>query len=220
MEAGASDDFSGPCDALRCGSEALELDFEAQLAVITGDVPRLASATQALEGIRLVVLANAVRLRSLSPGGLSTGLNLIQGKPAIAFSPVALTLDEFGTGTDSAWNHGRLNLTLQSSLNGRRLGRCEAGPGMNFHFGELIAELCATRPMRAGTVLGSGPVSNQDASLGFSCIAEMRAMEILRDGQPATGFLKHGDVLRIEMKGRDGQSMFGVIEQQITPFQK
>jgi fumarylacetoacetate (FAA) hydrolase len=212
LQQGASDDFLGPCDDVVCATEALGIDFEAALAVITGDVWQGASAGQALDGIRLVMLANAVTLRELVPAEQARGAGLLQSKPATAFSPVAVTLDELG----SAWDQGRLHLTLQSTWNGRRVGLCEAGPDMKFHFGQLIAHLCQTRNLRAGAVIGSGPVSNQDARHGYSCIADKRALEILQDGAPTTGYMKFGDTIHIEMKGRDGQSVFGAIEQTIA----
>ena len=212
LQQGASDDFLGPCDDVVCATEALGIDFEAALAVITGDVWQGASAGQALDGIRLVMLANAVTLRELVSAEQARGAGLLQSKPATAFSPVAVTLDELG----SAWDQGRLHLTLQSTWNGRRVGLCEAGPDMKFHFGQLIAHLCQTRNLRAGAVIGSGPVSNQDARHGYSCIADKRALEILQDGAPTTGYMKFGDTIHIEMNGRDGQSVFGAIEQTIA----
>ena len=212
MHQGGSDDFLGPCDDVVCTSGALGIDFEAALAVITGDVRRGASAGQALDGIRLVMLANAVTLRELVPAEQARGAGLLQSKPATAFSPVAVTLDELG----SAWDQGRLNLTLQCTWNGRRVGLCEAGPEMKFHFGQLIAHLCQTRNLRAGAVIGTGPVSNQDARHGYSCIADKLALETLQDGAPATGYMQFGDTIHIEMKGRDGHSVFGAIDQAIA----
>ena len=212
MQQGASDDLLGPCDEVVCASEALGIDFEAALAVITGDVRRGVSAGQGLDGIRLVMLANAVTLREVVPAEQARGAGLLQSKPTTAFSPVAVTLDELG----SAWDQGRLNLTLQCTWNGRRVGLCEAGPAMKFHFGQLIAHLCQTRNLRAGAVIGAGPVSNQDARQGYSCIADKRALETLQDGAPATGYMKFGDTIHIDMKGRDGQSVFGAIDQTIA----
>ena len=212
MYQGGSDDLLGPCDEVVCASEALGIDFEAALAVITGDVRRGASAGQALDGIRLVMLANAITLRQLVPAEQARGAGLLQSKPATAFSPVAVTLDELG----SAWDQGRLHLTLQSTWNGRRVGLCEAGPAMRFHFGQLIAHLCQTRNLRAGAVIGSGPMSNQDARHGYSCIADKRALETLQDGAPATDYMRFGDTIHIDMKGRDGQSVFGAIDQAIA----
>ena len=212
MYQGGSHDFLGPCDDVVCASEASGMDFEGQVAVITGDVPRGATPGQALDGIRLVSLANDISLRHLIPAELAKGSGLVQSKPATAFSPVAVTLDELGT----TWDQGRVHLTLQSTWNGRRVGLCEAGPEMTFHFGQLIAHLCKTRNVRAGSVIGSGTVSNKDWSHGYSCIAEKRAIETIQDGQPVTDFMKYGDTIRIDMKGRDGQSLFGAIDQNIV----
>ena len=213
MYQGGSDDFLGPCDPVVCASEAFGIDFEAELAVITGDVPMGVSPGQALDGIRLLMLANDVSLRHLIPSELAKGFGFVQSKPATAFSPVAVTLDELGP----AWTQGRVHLTLQSTWNGRRVGLCETGPEMSFHFGELIAHLCKTRNVRAGSVVGSGTVSNQDPSHGYSCIAEKRTIETIQDGQPATDFMKYGDTIRIDMKGRDGISVCGAIEQEVVP---
>jgi fumarylacetoacetate (FAA) hydrolase len=216
MYQGGSDDFLGPCDNVVCASEAFGIDFEAEVAIITGDVRMGATPTQALESIRLVMLANDVSLRHLIPAELTSGFGFLQSKPATAFSPVAVTLDELVFNGESAWDKGRVNLTLQSTWNGRKVGMCEAGPEMTFHFGQLIAHLCKTRNARAGTIIGSGTVSNKDWSHGYSCIAEKRAMEILQDGKPTTEFMQYGDTIRIEMKGRDGKSLFGAIEQEIV----
>lgn len=212
MYQGGSDDFLGPCDDVVVASEAFGIDFEAEVAVITADVPMGATPAQALEGIRLVMLANDVSLRNLIPDELAKGFGFVQSKPATAFSPVAITLDEVG----EAWNKGRLHLTLQSSWNGRKVGMCEAGPEMTFHFGQLIAHLCKTRNVRAGSIIGSGTVSNKDWSHGYSCIAEKRALETIEDGQPKTGYMKFGDTIRIEVKGKDGQSVFGAIDQKVV----
>ncbi len=220
MYQGGSDDFLGPCDDVVCPSEAYGIDFEAEVAVITGDVPMTASPERALDGIRLVMLANDVSLRNLIPDELAKGFGFFQGKPATAFSPVAVTLDELG----DAWDGGRLHLTIQSSWNGRKVGMCEAGPEMTFHFGQLIAHICKTRNVRAGSIIGSGTVSNKGVEVngrmewpkGYSCIAEKRAIETIQDGKPATGFMQYGDTIRIEMKGRDGNTVFGAIDQKIA----
>ena len=220
MYQGGSDDFIGPMDDVVCASEAHGIDFEAEIAVITGDVPMSSTPEQALEGIRLVMIANDVSLRNLIPAELGKGFGFFQSKPATAFSPVAVTLDELG----SAWDQGRVNLTLQSTWNGRKVGMCEAGPEMTFHFGQLIAHMCKTRNVRAGSIVGSGTVSNKGTEengrktwpKGYSCIAEKRAIETILDGQPSTEFMKYGDTIRIEMKGLDGQSLFGAIDQTIA----
>ncbi len=222
MYQGGSDDLQGPCDDVVCVSEDHGIDFEAELAVITSDVPVGSSPERALEGVRLLLLANDVSLRHLIPDELAKGFGFVQSKPATSFSPVAVTLDELG----ETWDQGRVHLTLQSSWNGRTVGLCEAGPEMTFHFGQLIAHLCKTRNVRAGSIIGSGTVSNRaienngrlEWSKGYSCIAEKRAIETIQDGQPKTGFMKYGDRIRIEMKGRDGQSLFGAIDQVIAPF--
>ncbi|GAC1539359.1 MAG: fumarylacetoacetate hydrolase family protein [Ramlibacter sp.] len=222
MYQGGSDDLLGPCDAVVVPDEAFGIDFEAEVAVVTGDVAMGTSPDQALDGIRLLMLANDVSLRNLIPAELAKGFGFVQGKPATAFSPVAVTPDEVG----DAWQAGRLHLTLQSSWNGRKVGLCEAGPEMTFHFGQLISHICKTRNLRAGSIVGSGTVSNKGVEQngrmewpkGYSCIAEKRAIETIQEGQPATGFMKFGDTIRIEMKGRDGQSVFGAIEQTVTPM--
>jgi fumarylacetoacetate (FAA) hydrolase len=222
MYQGGSDDFLGPCDDVVCPDEAFGIDFEAEIAVITGDVPMGVSPENALDGIRLVMIANDVSLRNLIPDELSKGFGFVQSKPATAFSPVAVTLDELG----DAWDQGRVHLTLQSTWNGRKVGMCEAGPEMTFHFGQLIAHICKTRNVRAGTIVGSGTVSNQSVDVngkpewvkGYSCIAEKRAIETILDGKPSTEFMKFGDTIRIEMKGKDGQSLLGAIDQQIVPL--
>ena len=220
MYQGGSDDFLGACDAAPFASEAFGIDFESELAVVTSDIPMGSSPERALDGIRLLMLANDWSLRHLIPDELAKGFGFLQSKPATAFSPVAVTVDELG----EAWQKGRLHLTLESSWNGRKVGRCEAGPEMTFHFGQLIAHLCKTRNVRAGSIVGSGTVSNRATEVngkkewtkGYSCIAEKRAIETVVDGKPATDYMKYGDVIRIEMKGRDGESLFGAIEQTVV----
>ena len=224
MYQGGSDDFMGAQDDVVCANEDFGIDFEAEIAVITADVPMNSTPDEALEGIRLVMLANDVSLRNLIANELAKGFGFVQSKPATAFSPVAVTLDELG----DAWDNGRLNLTVQSTWNGRKVGMCEAGPEMTFHFGQLIAHICKTRNVRAGSVVGSGTVSNQGVEVkgkkewpkGYSCIAEKRAIETILDGKPSSEFMKYGDTIRIEAKGADGQSVFGAIDQKIAPLQK
>jgi fumarylacetoacetate (FAA) hydrolase len=220
MYQGGSDDFLGPCDQVVCADEAYGIDFEAEIAVITGDVPMQATPEEAIEAVRLLMLANDVSLRNLIPGELGKGFGFLQSKPATAFSPVAVTPDELG----DAWQGGRVHLTLQSIWNGRKVGLCDAGPEMTFSFGQLIAHICKTRNVRAGAIVGSGTVSNKGVEVngkkdwpkGYSCIAEKRAIETILDGQPSTEFMKFGDTIRIEMKGKDGESLFGAIDQQIA----
>ena len=222
MYQGGSDDFLGPCDDVVCPSTDFGIDFEAEVAVITADVPMQATPEQALDSIRLVMIANDVSLRRLIPNELAKNFGFLQGKPATAFSPVAVTLDELG----EAWEHGRLHLSMRVDWNGKRVGMCEAGPEMTFHFGQLIAHLCKTRNVRAGSIIGSGTVSNKavevdgrkDWPKGYSCIAEKRAIETILDGKASTDFMQFGDTVRIEMKGRDGQSVFGAIDQTIAPL--
>ncbi len=224
MYQGGSDDFIGPCADVVVPSEDFGIDFEAEIAVVTGDVPMGSTPEQALEGVRLLMLVNDVSLRNLIPGELAKGFGFFQSKPATAFSPVAVTLDEIG----DAWDKGRVHLTLQSTWNGRKVGLCEAGPEMTFHFGQLIAHICKTRNVRAGSIVGSGTVSNKGVEQngrmewpkGYSCIAEKRCIETIQDGKPSTEFMKFGDTIRIEMKGRDGQAVFGAIEQKIAPLNR
>ncbi len=225
MYQGGSDDLMGPCDPVVCASVEFGIDFEAEVAVVTGDIPMGCPADRALDGIRLVMLANDVSLRKLIPAELAKGFGFVQSKPATAFSPVAVTPDELG----DAWIKGRVHLPLQSTWNGRKVGMCDAGPDMTFHFGQLIAHLCKTRNVRAGSIIGSGTVSNKGVTKGsgakartewhkgYSCIAEKRAMETIQDGQPSTEFMQYGDTIRIEMKGPDGHSIFGAIEQEVVP---
>ena len=212
MYQGGSDDFLGPCDDIVVPSEKMGIDFEAEVAVITGDVAMGIEPEAALSSIRLLMLANDVSLRHLIPSELAKGFGFLQSKPATGFSPVAVTPDELG----SAWSGGRVHLSLQSSWNGRRVGLCEAGPEMTFHFGQLIAHLCKTRRVRAGSIIGSGTVSNKDSTHGYSCIAEKRAIETIEHGEPQTEFMLYGDTIRIEMNGLDGHSVFGAIDQTVV----
>jgi fumarylacetoacetate (FAA) hydrolase len=211
MYQGGSDDFLGPCDDIVCASEKFGIDFEAEVAVITGDLPMGTTADSALEGIRLLMLANDVSLRNLIPAELAKGFGFVLSKPATAFSPVAVTPDELG----ASWHGGRVHLNLESTWNGKRVGLTDAGPEMTFHFGQLIAHLCKTRNVRAGSVIGSGTVSNKDWSRGYACIAEKRAIETIETGAPKTEFMQYGDTIRIEMKGLDGSSVFGAIDQSV-----
>jgi fumarylacetoacetate (FAA) hydrolase len=217
---GSGDSFVGAQADIDCANEAMGLDFEAELAVITGDVPMGASADDALEAVRLVALVNDVSLRMVAKNELPKGLGYVQSKPATAFAPVAVTLDELG----DAWDNGRVRLTVQSAVNGRKIGMCDAGADMAFHFGQLIAHVSKTRPVRAGAVFGSGAVSNaptenkgkQEWPKGASCLMEKRAIEKLLDGKASTEYLKVSDSVRIEVKGKDGQSVFGAIDQTVV----
>ncbi len=222
MYQGGSDDFLGPCDDIRVASEDFGIDFEAELAVVTGDVPMAATPEQGLEAVRLLMLVNDVSLRALIPDELAKGFGFFHGKPSTAFGPVAVTPDELG----EAWQEGRVHLTMQVAWNGRKVGLCDAGPDMRFHFGELIAHAARTRRLRAGSIIGSGTVSNpgvekdgrREWPKGYACIAEKRAMEAIQDGAPSTDYMRFGDTIRIEMKGRDGESVFGAIEQKVSRF--
>jgi fumarylacetoacetate (FAA) hydrolase len=221
MYQGGSDSFLAPCDPIR-GAESWGIDFEAEIAVIIGDVPMGGSVGQARKAIRLVMLVNDVSLRNLIPGELAKGFGFLQSKPSSAFSPVAVTPDELG----DAWDGGRLHLPLLSTLNGKAFGRPNAGVDMTFDFPTLIAHAAKTRPLAAGTIIGSGTVSNRGAEggpgkpvgeggVGYSCIAEQRVVETILTGTAKTPFLKSGDRVRIEMLGADGVSIFGAIDQAV-----
>jgi fumarylacetoacetate (FAA) hydrolase len=207
-----SDHFLGPCEAAVFADEEAGIDFGAGIAVITGDVAPGASPEAALDGVRLLMLANDWRLRHLDPSEAAPGAGLLQSPSATAFGPVAVTPDELG----GAWRGGRVLLDVEVSWNGRRVGRCSAGDGMHFHFGQLVAHLARTRPVGAGSIVGGGTVSQDDTARGFGCIAEQRATETLDAGAPTTGYLRFGDRVRIEMTGPDGLSIFGAIEQPVA----
>jgi fumarylacetoacetate (FAA) hydrolase len=222
MYQGGSDGFLAPRDDIHCADPEWGLDFEAEVAVVTGDVPRGADRETAAAAIRLVMLANDVSLRGLSGPELGKGFGFVQSKPAGSFSPAAVTLDELG----EAWTDGRLRGVVAVDLNGHPLGRADAGDGLAFDFPTLIAHAARTRGLAAGTIVGSGTVSNggpdggpgrtvAEGGRGFSCLAELRTVETLRDGTPSTPFLADGDVVRIEMKDAGGHSIFGAIEQTV-----
>lgn len=189
-------------------------DLEAEVGVVLDDVPRGTTAAQALAHVKLVVLMNDVSLRELIPRELAAGFGFYHGKPPTAFAPFAVTPDELG----AAWKDGRVHLPMLSAINGKPFGHPDAGPEMFFSFAQLIEHAAKTRPLPAGTVLGSGTVSNEDASKGFSCIAEVRMLETLQQGKPRTPFLRPGDTVRIEMKDGLGRSVFGAIEQKVVPL--
>jgi fumarylacetoacetate (FAA) hydrolase len=214
MYQGGSDAFIGPCDDIQLESEDWGLDLEAEIAVITGDVPMGLPKKEAGEHIRLLLLANDLSLRNLAPAELAKGFGFFHSKPCSAFSPVALTPDELGP----AWDGGKLNLPLVVQVNGEILGRPNAGADMIFEFPRLIAHAARTRPLAAGTIVGSGTVSNADQSAGTACIAEKRALEAIAGGEAVTPFLKFGDRVRIEMFDAEGNSLFGAIEQQVARY--
>jgi fumarylacetoacetate (FAA) hydrolase len=227
MYQGGSDAFLGPRDPIRMEDEAWGIDFEGEIAVVVGDVPMGATREEAAAAIRLVMLVNDVSLRNLIPGELGKGFGFFQAKPSSAFSPVAVTPDELG----DAWDGGRLHLPLLSTLNGKPFGKPNAGVDMTFDFPTLIAHAARTRPLVAGSIIGSGTVSNKgadggpglaiaDGGLGYSCLAELRMVETIRDGEARTPFLRFGDVVRIEMRDAKGHSIFGAIEQHVEKYER
>ncbi|MFV3075177.1 fumarylacetoacetate hydrolase family protein [Niveispirillum fermenti] len=226
MYQGGSDSFLAPHDPILMADEAYGIDLEGEVAVITGDVPMGVTPEQAKAHIRLVMLVNDVSLRGLIPNELAKGFGFFQSKPSSAFSPVAVTPDSLG----DAWDGGRLHLPLLSSINGQPFGKPDAGVDMTFDFPTLIAHAAKTRPLSAGTIIGSGTVSNKDADggpgrpvseggLGYSCIAEIRTIETIRDGKPSTPFLRFGDRVRIEMRDGRGRSVFGAIDQEVRRYE-
>ncbi|MCC2655154.1 MAG: MhpD [Panacagrimonas sp.] len=210
MYQGGSDGFLDP-HADIAGDPRWGIDFEAEVCVVVGDVPMGCTATDARAHVKLVMLVNDVSLRALVPGELAKGFGFFQSKPASAFSPVAVTPDELGR----HWRDGKLHLPLLSFFNEREFGSPQAGEDMAFDFGQLIAHAARTRRLGAGTIVGSGTVSNRQAGRGYSCIAELRMVETLRDGQPSTGFMQDGDRIRIEMRDDQGRSIFGAIDQRV-----
>ena len=209
---GGSDIFLGPMDPIPIADESWGADFEAEIAIITDDVPMGVKAQDAGRHIKLVMLANDVSLRNLIPAELAKGFGFYQSKPWTSFSPVAVTPDELG----DAWNGGSIDLALVTKLNDEVFGRPNARAGMVFDFPQLIAHAAKTRPLGAGTIIGSGTVANEDRSVGSSCIVERRAIEALERRQTQTPFLKFGDRVRIEMFDAGGRSIFGAIEQVVV----
>lgn len=224
MYQGGSDDFIGPRDAIEAVSTDHGIDFEGEVAVITDDVPMAVSPEQALDKIRLLMLVNDVSLRGLIPNELAKGFGFFQSKPASSFSPVAVTPDELG----DKWQDGRVHLPLLSTYNGKPFGKPNAGIDMTFNFGQLIAHAARTRNLGAGAVIGSGTVSNKqgteygtaitEGGVGYSCIAEIRMIETIRDGKPSTSFMQFGDTIKMEMLDGNGQSIFGAIDQQVVQY--
>jgi fumarylacetoacetate (FAA) hydrolase len=207
--------FLGPRDPVLVSSEEFGIDLEAEVVVVTDDVPMAVTPEQASAHIQLVGLINDVSLRGLIPGELAKGFGFLQSKPRSALSPVLVTPDELG----AAWQGDKLHLPMRTWLNGKWFGEAECGVDMQFSFAQLVAHVAKTRPLTAGTIVGSGTIANQDTSKGASCLAEQRTVEKLRDGQPSTPFLKFGDRLRIDITDAAGASIFGSIEQQIVHFQ-
>ncbi len=211
---GGSDAFLAPTEPIPLEDEAFGCDFESEVAVITGDVPQGVSKERALDYVRLVPPVNDVPLRNLIPDELAKGFGFFVSKPSSAFSPLALTPDELG----HAWSDGRVHLPLRTHLNGALFGDPNAGPEMHFSFADLIAHCARTRPLRAGTIVGSGTVSNVDRSRGSSCLAEKRMLEVIDTGKATTPFLRVGDRVRITMEAPDGRDLFGAIDQVVARY--
>jgi len=223
MYQGASDEMLPPRSSIPLPDESWGCDLEAEIVIVTDDVPRGVSREEALERIRLVGLVNDISLRNLIPAELAKGFGFLQSKPASALSPVLVTPDELG----ESWQGGKLHGPLKVDLNGQPFGRADAGEDMTFDFGTLVAHLAKTRNLGAGTIIGSGTVSNRDpgggpgkpiaqGGLGYSCIAEVRTVETIQGGKPATAFLKPGDTVRIWMDDEHGHKIFGTIEQTVV----
>jgi len=214
MYQGDSDYFIGPCDPIEAANEDWGIDLEAELAAFLGDVPMGVKPDRAGDHIRLLALANDVSLRELIPAELAKGLGFLHGKGATAFSPVAVTPDEFG----DAWDGKKVRLPVTVHINDRQLGAPDCGTDMQFDFPHLIAHAAKTRRLGAGSVLGSGTISNHGHESGHACIAEIRALETVREGKPVTSYLKFGDRVKIEMFDAGGQSIFGAIDQQVVQY--
>ena len=214
MYQGGSDSFLGPRENIAVAIEAWGIDFEAEVAVIVDDVPMGVSADQARQHIQLVMLVNDVSLRNLIPGELAKGFGFYHAKPSSAFSPVAVTPEALG----DAWDGAKLHLPLRAILNGDLVGQPNAGIDMTFDFGQLIAHAAKTRPLCAGTVVGSGTVSNLDRSNGSCCLAEVRMLETIANGSATTEFMRFGDRIQIDMLDDSGQSIFGEIDQKVTKY--
>ncbi len=216
MYQGCSDTFLAPTDPIAVGREEWGIDFESEVAVVTDDVPMGLRADEAAEHIKLIMLVNDVSLRNLIPAELAKGFGFLQSKPASAFTPIAVTPDELGL----AWKEGKVHLALRTQLNGDLFGQPNAGADMQFNFPELVAHAAKTRHLCAGTIVGSGTISNKDRAVGSSCLAEKRMIEIIETGKPATPFMRYGDRVRIEMLDESGKSIFGAIEQEVIPYKK
>ena len=215
MYQGGSDSFLPPHGEIELCDESWGCDFEAEIAVITDDVPMGVSSSDARAHIKLVMLVNDVSLRNLIPAELEKGFGFFQGKPASAFSPAAITPDALG----DAWDGAKLHLPIRAEINGIIFGTPQGGVDMTFDFGQLIAHAAKTRHLCAGTIIGSGTISNQDRSHGHACIMEKRMLEKLQTGAAATPFLKFGDRVKIEMIGKDGHSIFGAIDQKVVKYE-
>ncbi|WP_339082927.1 fumarylacetoacetate hydrolase family protein [Pseudomonas sp. TMP9] len=215
MYQGGSECFIPPHSPIQMADEAWGIDLEAEIAVITDDVPMGASAAEAAGHIQLLMLVNDVSLRNLIPGELAKGFGFYQSKPSSSFSPVAITPDELG----DSWRDGKVHRPLVSHINGALFGQPDAGVDMTFNFPTLVAHAAKTRPLGTGTIIGSGTVSNYDRSAGSSCLAEKRMLEIIESGEAKTPFLKFGDRVRIEMFDAAGHSLFGAIDQAVERYE-
>lgn len=216
MYQAVSDGFLGPRDPIAMADTEWGIDFESEIGVICDDVPMGADADECAERIQLVTILNDVSLRNLIPGELAKGFGFLQSKPRSALAPVVVTPDELG----DAWRKAKLHRPLVTHLNGELFGEPEAGEDMQFSFAELLAHAAGTRPLAAGTLLGSGTIANQDTARGASCLAEKRMLEIIAGGEPETPFLEFGDRVRIEMTDPDGNSYFGAIEQEVVEYRR
>ncbi|AOE49690.1 fumarylacetoacetate hydrolase family protein [Kangiella sediminilitoris] len=215
MYQGGSDAFLGPRDTIKMASEEYGIDMEAEVAVITGDVPMGATPEQAEKEIRLLMTVNDVSLRNLIPGELAKGFGFFQSKPSSAFSPVAVTPDELG----DKWDGKKVFLPLITHLNDKELGHPDCGVDMVFDFPTLVAHAAKTRPLSAGCIVGSGTISNKDRTVGSSCLAEVRMLEIIENGKPSTPFMQFGDKVTIEMFDENNQSIFGQINQVVEKYE-
>ena len=215
MYQGGSDSFIGPCDPILAADEAWGIDFEGEVAIITDDVPMGSTPDAAAKHIKLLMLVNDVSLRNLIPAELAKNFGFFQSKPASAFSPVAVTPNEL----DGAWRDGKAHLPLTVTYNGKPFGHPNAGVDMTFSFPQLIAHAAKTRALVAGSIVGSGTVSNKSGNVGSACLAEKRTLETIESGKPVTPFMKFGDTIRIEMLDRDGKSIFGAIDQQVKKYE-
>ena len=216
MYQAASDGFLGPLDDIAMASTDWGVDFESEIGVIVDDVPMGAAAADCAGHIQLITILNDVSLRNLIPGELAKGFGFLQSKPRSALAPVAVTPDELG----EAWRDSKLHRPLKTWLNGDLFGEPEAGEDMQFSFAELVAHAARTRPLAAGTLVGSGTIANQDTARGASCLAEKRMLEIIAEGKPQTPFMQFGDTVRIEMLDQRGQSIFGPIEQTLVEYRR
>ncbi len=214
MYQGGSDAFLGPREDILMEDEAWGIDFEAEVTIITDDVPMGVKPENAEKHIKLFMLVNDVSLRNLISGELAKGFGFFQSKPSSAFSPVAVTADELG----DAWQAGKVHLPLHATLNDTKIGSPDAGVDMTFNFPKLISHAAKSRPLAAGAIVGSGTVSNVDRSAGSCCLAEVRMLEIIADGKPSTPFMQFGDRVRIEMFAKDGENIFGSIDQTVKKY--